>query len=484
MKDEGLQKKVLSGLVWKFGERIGAQVVSLLVRIILARILMPEDFGVVTMIMIFIEIANVFVVSGFGQSLIQKKNADNLDFSSVFYFSVAMSWVLYFIIFAISPVVASFYEKPILTPILRVLALKLPLAGINSVQQAYVQKNMLFKRFFFSTLIGTVVSAVVGIVMAYHGFGAWALVAQYLCNSAMDTLILWLTVRWRPVFSFSLQRMKEMFGFGWKMLLSELINTTYKQIRSLVIGKIYSEQDLAYYDQGQKLPNIIVTNINSSIGSVLFPAMTTKQDKKDELKQIVRRSIQVGSYIMWPLMIGFAVVAEPVVSLVFSDKWLPCVPYLQIACIQFALEPVQTANIQAVKALGKGRVMLAMEIVKKGFGLITLLAVMWHGVMWIAWTGMLVTFFATLVNSTPNRKYLSYSYREQLADLLPSIILAAIMGICVYAVGFLPLPVLPLLVLQILMGAGVYLLLSVVFKISAFSYSLEMLKKLFHGRKL
>ncbi|MDY3908574.1 MAG: lipopolysaccharide biosynthesis protein [Eubacterium sp.] len=478
MSGEGLQKKVLSGLVWKFGERIGAQLVSLLVRIILARILMPEDFGVVTMIMIFIEIANVFVVSGFGQSLIQKKDADNLDFSSVFYFSVTMSWILYFIIFLGSPVVASFYGKPVLTPILRVLALKLPLAGINSVQQAYVQKHMMFKRFFFSTLIGTLVSAVVGIVMAYHGFGPWALVAQYLCNSAMDTLILWVTVKWRPDFRFSKSRMKEMFGFGWKMLLSELINTTYKQVRSLVIGKLYSEQDLAYYDQGQKLPNIIVTNINSSIGSVLFPAMTTRQDNKETLKQIVRRSIQVGSYIMWPLMIGFAVVAEPVVSLVFSDKWLPCVPFLQIACIQFALEPVQTANIQAVKALGKGRVMLIMEIVKKGFGLITLVAVMWQGVMWIAWTGMVVTFFATLVNSTPNRKYLGYTYREQLADLLPAIFLAVVMGACVYAVGFLPLPLLPLLIVQILVGIGVYLLLSIILKVSAFSYAWEMLKKI------
>ena len=478
MSGEGLQKKVLSGLVWKFGERIGAQLVSLLVRIILARILMPEDFGVVTMIMIFIEIANVFVVSGFGQSLIQKKDADNLDFSSVFYFSVTMSWILYFIIFLGSPVVASFYGKPVLTPILRVLALKLPLAGINSVQQAYVQKHMMFKRFFFSTLIGTLVSAVVGIVMAYHGFGPWALVAQYLCNSAMDTLILWVTVKWRPDFRFSKSRMKEMFGFGWKMLLSELINTTYKQVRSLVIGKLYSEQDLAYYDQGQKLPNIIVTNINSSIGSVLFPAMTTRQDNKETLKQIVRRSIQVGSYIMWPLMIGFAVVAEPVVSLVFSDKWLPCVPFLQIACIQFALEPVQTANIQAVKALGKGRVMLIMEIVKKGFGLITLVAVMWQGVMWIAWTGMVVTFFATLVNSTPNRKYLGYTYGEQLADLLPAIFLAVIMGACVYAVGFLPLPLLPLLIVQILVGICVYLLLSIILKVSAFSYAWEMLKKI------
>lgn len=482
MKEEGLRRKVLSGLIWKFGERIGAQVVSFVVSIILARLLLPEDYGVVAMITIFIEIANVFVVSGFGQSLIQKKNADQLDFSSVFYFSVTMSWFLYAIVFFCAPLAASFYEEPILTPILRVMALKLPLAGVNSVQQAYVQKHMMFKRFFFSTLIGTVGSAVVGIAMAYQGFGAWALVAQYLFNSAMDTLVLWVTVKWRPILKFSGRRMKEMFGFGWKMLMSELINTTYKQVRGLVIGKLYTSKDLAYYNQGQKLPNVIVTNINSSIGSVLFPAMTTKQDDKEGLKQMVRLSIQVGSYIMWPLMIGLVVVAEPVVSLVFSDRWLPCVPFMQIACLQFALEPVQTANIQAVKALGKGRTMLIMEIVKKGFGLLTLAAVMWQGVMWIAWTGMLVTFFAALVNSTPNRRYLGYTYREQLADLIPSIVLAVAMGLVVYGIGFLPLGRLPLLVIQIMAGAVVYLLLSWMFKISSFVYVKNMVKNIFHKK--
>ncbi len=478
MKEEGLQRKVLSGLVWKFGERIGAQLVSFIVSMILARLLLPTDYGVVAMITIFIEIANVFVVSGFGQSLIQKKDADNLDFSSVFYFSVTMSWLLYGIVFFCAPFAASFYSQPILTPILRVMALKLPLAGVNSVQQAYVQKNMLFKRFFYSTLIGTVVSAGVGILMAYQGFGPWALVAQYLTNSAMDTLILWFTVKWRPVLKFSLSRMKSMFGFGWKMLMSELINTTYKQVRGLVIGKLYTSEDLAYYNQGQKLPNVIVTNLNSSIGSVLFPAMTTKQDDREGLKKMVRLSIQVGSYIMWPLMIGLLVVAKPVITLVFSERWLCCVSYMQIACIQYALEPVQTANIQAVKALGKGHTMLIMEIIKKGFGLLTLVLVMNQGVMWIAWTGMAVTFFAALVNSTPNRRYLDYTYKEQLADLIPSIVLAAVMGVCVYAVGLLPIPIFALLVIQIVVGAAVYLLLSRILKIYPFVYGVNMVKNM------
>lgn len=482
MSEGGLQKQVFSGLVWKFGERIGAQVVSFVVSIILARLLMPSDYGVIALITIFIDIANVFVSSGFGSALVQKKDADNLDFSSVFYFSIAMSWVLYAIVFFLSPVVASFYGKPILTPVLRVMALKLPLAGVNSVQHAYVQKKMLFKRFFFSTLIGTAGSAAVGIVMAYMGFGPWALVAQYLFNSGMDTLVLWFTVKWRPVLKFSMDRMKQLFGFGWKMLCSELIHTSYAQIRSLIIGKVYTEKDLAFYNQGNKLPNIIVTNINSSISSVLFPAMTQKQDNTEKLKEMVRLSIRVSSYIMWPLMMGLLVMAEPVIRLIFTEKWLACVPYLQIACIQYALEPVQTANVQAVKAMGKGRTYLIMEIIKKTFGVVMIVAVMYRGVMAIALTAMVVTFFAALVNSTPNRKYLGYSYREQLADLIPSILLAAAMGVGVHFVGLIPIATIASIGLQVIAGIAIYLILSILFKVSQFTYIVQTAKRFLSKR--
>lgn len=478
MSESGLQKKVFSGLFWKFGERIGAQAVSFLVSMILARLLMPSDYGVIALITIFIDIANVFVSSGFGSALVQKKDADEVDFSSVFYFSIGMSWVLYGIVFLAAPAIAGFYGKDILIPVLRVMALKLPLAGVNSVQQAYVQKNMLFKRFFFSTLIGTVGSAVVGIAMAYLGFGPWALVAQYLFNSTVDTLVLWVTVKWRPVLAFSAERMKTLFSFGWKMLCSELIHTSYGQIRSLIIGKVYTDKDLAFYNQGGKLPGILVTNINSSVSSVLFPAMTQKQDNEEKLKEMVRLSIRISSYIMWPLMTGLLVVSEPVVKLIFTDKWLSCVPYMQIACIQFALEPVQTANVQAVKAMGKGRTFLIMEIVKKAFGIVMIVAVMYQGVMAIALTAMVVTFFAALVNSTPNRKYLGYTYREQLADLLPSVCLAAVMGVFVYLVSCLPVALVPRLCIQIVAGIASYVLLSVIFRVSQFEYIVRTAKSL------
>ncbi len=486
MSESGLQRKVFSGLIWKFGERIGAQAVSFLVSMILARLLLPSDYGVIALITIFIDIANVFVSSGFGSALVQKKDADEVDFSSVFYFSIVMSWVLYGIVFLSAPLVASFYSKPILTPILRVMALKLPLAGVNSVQHAYVQKKMLFKRFFFSTLIGTVGSAVVGIAMAYMGFGAWALVAQYLFNSTTDTLVLWFTVKWRPRLVFSIERMKTLFSFGWKMLASELLHTSYKQIRGLIIGKVYTEKDLAFYNQGGKLPSLVVTNINSSITSVLFPAMTLKQDDPKKMKEVVRLSIRVSSYVMWPLMIGLMVMTEPAVRLIFTEKWLPCVPYMQIACIQFALEPVQTANVQAVKAMGKGRTYLIMEIVKKAFGIGMIVAVMYRGVMAIAVSAMIVTFFAALVNSTPNRKFLKYSYQEQLADLVPSILLSMTMGVCVYIVGWIPLPILASMVLQVLVGVAVYVILSRIFNVSQFDYILKTIKSFggtIRGRK-
>ena len=364
-KNQSMRGKVFSGLFWKFGERISAQLISLIVSIVLARLLSPDDYGAVALVMVFITIANVFVASGFGNALIQKKNADNLDFSSVFYLNIALGLVLYAVLFFASPAIASFYNMPVLSPALRVLGIRIVVASVNSVQQAYVSRHMLFKRFFWSTLFGTLVSGVVGITMAYHGFGVWALVAQYLTNTCTDTIVLWFTVKWRPIFRCSLERAKGLFSYGWKLLVSALLDTGYKQLRSLIIGKKYTSADLAYYNQGDKYPGLIVNNINTSISSVLFPAMSQFQDDRERVKQMTRRAIQISSYIMWPMMIGFAVVAEPFVSLVLTDKWLPCVPFIRIFCFTYGLYPIHTANLQAINALGRSDLFLRLEIIKK-----------------------------------------------------------------------------------------------------------------------
>ena len=369
--------KVVSNFLWRFLERCGAQGVTFIVSIVLARLLDPSVYGTIALVTVFTIIMQVFVDSGMGNALIQKKNADDLDFSSVFWFNIAMCSVLYLIMFISAPFIASFYNKPELTPVVRVLSLILIISGIKNVQQAYVSRNMLFKRFFFSTLGGTIGAAVVGITMAYLGYGVWALVAQMLFNAAVDTTILWITVKWRPKKQFSLQRLKGLFSFGWKLLVSSLIDAVYNQARQLIIGRMYSSSDLAQYNQGKKFPELIVTNINTSIDSVLLPTLSKAQDAPSVVKSMTRRAIKTSTYIMMPFMVGLAVCAEPLVSLILTDKWLPCVPFLRIFCFSFAFYPIHTANLNAIKALGRSDLFLKLEIIKKVVGIIAILSTMW-----------------------------------------------------------------------------------------------------------
>ena len=251
--------------IWRFAERCGAQLVSFIVSIVLARILVPEDYGTIALVTVFTAILQVFVDSGLGTALIQKKEADDLDFSSVFYFNLVVCVILYIGMFVASPYIAAFYGDDTLTPIIRVLSLTIIISGVKGIQQAYVSRNMLFKRFFFSTIGGTIFSAILGIGMAYAGFGVWALVVQQLSNTAIDTLILWITVKWRPKKLFSWSRLKVLLSFGWKLLVSSLLDTGYNNLRNLIIGKMYSSADLAFYNQGDKFPKVIVTNINAYV---------------------------------------------------------------------------------------------------------------------------------------------------------------------------------------------------------------------------
>ena len=460
----------MSGLFWKFGERITAQVVSLVASIILARLLTPSDYGAVSLVMIFITIANVFVSSGLGAALIQKKNVDNLDFSSVFYLNIGVSFVLYIIIFASAPFVATFYNLPILSPTLRVLGIRIIVAAINSVQHAYVSRHMLFKRFFWSTLFGTILSGFVGIWMAYHGFGVWALVVQYLTNTCTDTIVLWFTVRWRPELVYSWSRAKELISFGWKLLVSGLLDTGYNQLRNLLIGKIYTKEDLAFYNQGDKYPNLIVVNINTSISSVLFPALANNQSDREKIRSMTRRAIRISSYVMWPLMIGLGVCAEPFIRLLLTDKWLPCVPYLRVFCFSYGLWPIHTANLQAINALGRSDLFLKLEIMKKSIGLVILIFTLNQGPLVIAFGLAIFGVLGTFINSWPNVKLLGYSYKEQMMDILPSLGLASVMGICIYPIRYVKIHDAMIIVLQVVAGCIIYLFLSKITKQDSFFY--------------
>ena len=472
------QKSVFYNLFWRFAERCGAQAVSLVVSIILARLLAPEAYGTIALAMVFINILQVFVDSGMGTALIQKKDADDLDFSSVFYFNIAACLVLYAGLFLAAPSIAQFYGDPALTALVRALSLTVVVSGVRNIQQSYVSRHLLFKRFFFSTIGSTLASAVVGIAMAYAGFGVWALVGQSLSNVVTGTIILWATVPWRPRRMFSWQRLKSLLSFGWKLLVSSLLDTGYNNLRSLIIGKLYSSADLAYYNQGDKLPNLVITNINTSIDSVLLPTMANEQDDPARVRSMTRRAIKTSTYVMAPLMMGLAACAEPLIRLILTEKWLPCVPFLRIFCITYMFWPIHTANLNAIKALGRSDLFLKLEIVKKIVGLTILLCTMWHGVMAMAYSLLLSSVLSQIINTWPNRKLLRYHYLNQLADILPALLLACAMGLAVYCIQFLGWGDLPTLCVQVPVGAALYLAGSALLRLDSFLYLRSTAEKL------
>lgn len=473
-----MKNKIFSNFIWRFAEQCGAQGVNFIVTIILARILAPEDYGVVAILSVFISILNVFVDSGMGNALIQKKNADNIDFSTVFYFNIAWCTTLYGILFFFAPLIAEFYNNDDIIALLRVAGLTIIISIVKNVQQAYVSRNLQFKKFFYATLFGTIVSAFVGIIMAYHGFGPWALIAQNLTNTFIDTVFLWFTVKWRPQKVFKISRLGTLFSFGWKLLVSSLLENIYNNLRQLVIGKIYSSSDLAYYNKGKSWPNLFIANVNSSIDSVLLPTMSKVQDSVKQVKNMTRRAIKVSVYIMAPLMMGLTILSESLVRLILTDKWLPCVPFMQIFCVTFMFYPIHTANLNAIKAMGRSDLFLKLEMMKKIVGVILLLVTMRLGVLAIAYSMLISSFISQIINSWPNRKLLKYGYIEQLKDILPSVLLAVFMGICVGMVSMLKIPLLIKLVIQIFVGMGIYISGSVIFKMEVFYYLWGIVKPL------
>lgn len=462
--------------MWRLMERMGAQVVSFVVSVVLARILDPEVYGTIALIVVFTTIMQVFVDSGLGNALIQKKQADDLDFSTVFYFNIAFCLLLYGLMWVASPAIAAFYRDPSLVPYIRVLSLTIVISGIKNVQQAYVSRNMLFKKFFFSTLCGTIGAAVVGIVMALHGYGIWALIAQQLFNLMVDTMVLWITVPWRPKKCFSFERLKGLFSYGWKLLASSLLDTGYNNLRSLLIGRYYTRSDLAYYNQGDKFPSLIINNINNSIDSVLLPAMSEDQDDRSKVRDMTRRSIMVSTYLMSPLLIGLAACASTIVSLILTDKWLPCVPYMQIFCLTYLFYPIHTANLNAIKAMGRSDLFLKLEIIKKGLGLIVLFVFVRVGVMELALSMLVFSTLSLTINAWPNKQLLSYSVKNQILDILNNLVLALVMGAVVWAEGALAIPMALKLLLQVLTGIAIYAALSVISKSVTFTYLLDILK--------
>ena len=477
------KKTVAVNIVWRFAERCGAQLVAAIVSIVLARILDPDVYGTVALISVFTTILQVFVDSGLGNALIQKKQADNLDFSTVFFTNIIFCAILYLLLFISAPAIALFYSDLSLIPYIRVLGITILISGVKNVQQAYVSKHMLFKKFFFSTLGGTITACVVGVSMAVAGFGVWALIAQQLINLSIDTCILWITVKWRPERRFSMERLKGLFRYGWKLLASSLLDTGYRELQSLLIGRIYTSENLAYYNQGQRIPVLVVSNINSSIDSVLLPTLSDLQDEKKRVKEMTRRAMKTSIYLMAPMMMGLIATGTPLIQLLLTEKWLPCLTFFRIFCITYMFYPLHTANLNAIKAMGRSDLFLRLEIWKKATGLLVLCGTIWISVEAMAYSLLVTSVLSQIINSWPNRKLLGYGYVEQMKDILPSIALAAAMAAAVYPISLLNMPGLVILALQVAAGTVLYLLGSVVFRMEAFCYLLDLVKPYIMKRK-
>ena len=464
--------------IWKLLERFGVQGIQFILQIILARLLSPEHYGVLAIMIIFTTLANVFIQNGFNTALIQNKDVDQEDYSSVLWVSLGIAAVFYCIIFAFSPIIARFYDMPELVKPLRVLALMLFPGALNSVQLAKVSREMDFKKVFYSNIGAIVISGVVGIAVALLGGGLWALVAQTMLNVFIATVVMSFTSGLRIKLVVNIKRVRILFSYGWKLLCSSLIDTLYQDLQGLVIGKKYDSATLGFFNRGKQFPQYIMFSINGAVQSVMLPAMSEKQEKCAEVKELMRRSMMLSAYIVFPMMAGLAAVAPILVKLLLTDAWLPCVPYLQIYCFSFAFYPVHSCNLQAINAIGRSDLYLKLEIIKKSYGLVALIiaVVFFNSPIAIAMTAAVTAFISFFVNALPNKKLIDYSYFEQLRDIMPSFLSAAFMCAAVMLVGCLDLNGAILLLLQIVVGAVVYSAVSVIFKLKPFILVREMLK--------
>lgn len=474
-----MDNKIGKGLFWKLLERFGVQGSQFLLQLILARILDPEHYGVLSLMVIFTTLANVFIQTGFSAALVQNKDVTDEDYSSVFWVSFGIAGVLYAAIFFAAPWIAAFYQMPQIVAPLRVLALQLLPGALNAVQLAKVSREMDFRKVFVSNLTGILAAGTVGVLMALGGFGLWALVAQTVLNVTVVCLVMTFTSGLKLRLRCNLQRIKVLFSFGWKVLLSGLMDTLYQDIRSLVIGKRYAADTLGYYNRGKQFPQFIITASNGAVQSVLLPAMSREQDDTGKLRQLTRNAISLSAYIVFPIMAGLAGVATPLVRLLLTEKWLPAVPYLQIYCFSLAFYPIHSANIQAINAMGRSDIFLRLEMIKKGIGIAALVIAVWcfDSPIAIAMTGVFTALLSGFINAFPNKKLIGYSFGGQLLDIAPSFLLSFVMLAAVLGIGKLGFGDIFTLLLQVMGGVAVYLLGSVLLKVPAYRQLMTTLRK-------
>ena len=467
-----MRNKIIGNLIWAYGERFFVQLITLIVTIVLARILPPLDFGMMGVVLVFVAIGDALATSGFASALVQKKVCEDLDYDSACWLSTAISVALYFVLFFSSSMISKFYNNDQLMIIIRIMGIRVIVSSLNSIQQAYVQRNMLFRKFFWATIIGTVVSGGIGIYMAYDGYGVMALAIQSLSNSVIDTIVLWLIIKWKPKFRISIRSIKELWQFGSKIFVATLSYTIKDNIRSLIIGKKFSSSDLAFYNQGKRFPSILVSDVVEVLGKVLFPALSREQNSYSNVKTLMRKSIQISSFILTPLIVGLFSVADSFVDVILTEKWQPCVPFLRILCLVYVTRSINTILQKGLLAVGKSGVNLVHEVVTSILTIVLLLlaAFKFESVKLIAWSYVLIMIIGTMIFSFYANKYLHYSLIELCEDFIPSLLISMLMGILIWGLGFVKMVSSILLISQIVLGISVYYILARLFKIPGYNY--------------
>jgi len=478
LADTEIKNKVMHGLFWKILENGGAQGIQFVIAIILARLLSPAEYGLVSIIMIFITIANVVVQNGFSTALVQKRHSDDVDFSSVFYFSLAIAAAMYVVLYMAAPSIAGFYRNDVLVPIVRVLSVVLFPGAVISVQTAYVSRKMEFKGLFKATMAAVLVSGAVSITMAFRGLGVWAMVGQQLSYYLALMTALFVTVSWKPGFMFAIGRVRAMFAFGWKLLLAALLDTLFNNLYGLIMGKIYNEELLGAYNRGDQFPKLIVNNLGAAIQAVLLPAFSSRQGDIAQVRSMVRRAIRTSSFLVLPMLLGLFAVADTMVLALLGEKWMICVPYLRIMCIAYSFWPIHITNLQAINAVGRSDIFLKLEVIKKSIGIMGLVIGAMYSPVILVSIKAGIDFLCTFINAWPNKKLLGYSISSQWMDIMPSMALSAVMCIFVYFLQFaLPGGPWGKLVMQIVAGALFYGGAAWILKMESFMYLLGMIKR-------
>lgn len=477
-----LKKQTLLGIIWTFFDTVFLKGSTFVAQLILARLLGPKEFGLIGMIAIFVAIGTSLVDSGLSSSLIRTKDAGDGDFSTIFFTNVVISIFIYAFVFFSAPFIAKFYNQAVLIPIIRTYCLTFIISSFSAIQIAILTKDMQFKTLMFYNIPGTVIGIIVGIVMAYIGYGVWSIVWMYLTSQIAQSAMLWIYSRWKPSFSFSRERLEFHFHFGYKLMLSGIIHTSFTNIYNVIIGKFYSVQTLGFYERAYLFNQYPVTTLTGIISRVTYPLLANIQNETGRIAATYKKLIQITFFITAPLMFGAAAIAEPLILLVLGKQWIPSVPFFQILCLSSMFLPIHSFNLNVLQVYGRSDLFLKLEIIKKSVIVLTIIIAFQFGIYALVWSSVFTGFMALLINTHYSSRVINYTTKKQLRDMLPIFILSGVMFIIMYGTFhfLLSYPLLIQIVLPAIIGTVFYFTINSLFKVPSFLY----LQKLIKERKL